>query len=542
MPTLNINGKRVTVDDSFLSLSPEQQNATVDEIAASFDAAPSAVESGMAELSGLTRAAGQASQHDVDTNVRAEMEARILDGRRRGASGGASDALDSAVMNGIPFADEIYAATAGNVGRMIRDRVGPIEAYNREMALEEARSRNRFARSPIAATAGMVGGAIGTGGALMKGGLTMAGKALPVIGKTGAAALEGGLYGGLYGAGEGRGTERLGNAARGATIGAVTAGALSKGGDMIASRMARKAVPAAPAASALKSEASGLFDQAYESGIRVTKQAQTRLAQNMKLVSDIENVDARPETFGVLKDVMAKSKMGQYADVQTLHELRRRVGDAMVGAKLDDVRTLSRMKRVIDAFIDNPPKGAISGPPQGFETLRKAIGVSAKEHKAALIEKTLDLADVAAQGNYTQSGLQNALKTKFSALYKQILDKNVSGFTAEEIAMIRSLASKQTSPKALNWLAKFSPRGVMSAVGSGAVGQYVAGPLGMAVPAAGWAAGKMVDRSAMATAQALRNSAARGGAAVLPKVANPLLPYSLPGALTATELQRQYQR
>ncbi len=35
MATLNINGKKVKVDDSFLSLSPEEQNATVDEIAAS---------------------------------------------------------------------------------------------------------------------------------------------------------------------------------------------------------------------------------------------------------------------------------------------------------------------------------------------------------------------------------------------------------------------------------------------------------------------------------------------------------------------------
>lgn len=38
MPTLNINGKRVTVDDGFLKLSPEQQNATVDEIAAKIGA------------------------------------------------------------------------------------------------------------------------------------------------------------------------------------------------------------------------------------------------------------------------------------------------------------------------------------------------------------------------------------------------------------------------------------------------------------------------------------------------------------------------
>lgn len=39
MPTLDIGGRQVTVDDSFLKLSPDQQNATVEEIAASFGGA-----------------------------------------------------------------------------------------------------------------------------------------------------------------------------------------------------------------------------------------------------------------------------------------------------------------------------------------------------------------------------------------------------------------------------------------------------------------------------------------------------------------------
>ncbi len=40
MATLNINGRRVTVDEGFLQLSPEEQNATVEEIAASLQPAP----------------------------------------------------------------------------------------------------------------------------------------------------------------------------------------------------------------------------------------------------------------------------------------------------------------------------------------------------------------------------------------------------------------------------------------------------------------------------------------------------------------------
>lgn len=47
MATLNINGQKVKVDDSFLSLSPEQQNATVDEISKSLPAMHGATGSGV---------------------------------------------------------------------------------------------------------------------------------------------------------------------------------------------------------------------------------------------------------------------------------------------------------------------------------------------------------------------------------------------------------------------------------------------------------------------------------------------------------------
>ena len=42
MTTLTINGQKVKVSDDFLKLSPEQQNATVDEIAKSMGMQPAA--------------------------------------------------------------------------------------------------------------------------------------------------------------------------------------------------------------------------------------------------------------------------------------------------------------------------------------------------------------------------------------------------------------------------------------------------------------------------------------------------------------------
>lgn len=48
--TLEVEGRRVEVDRSFLDLSPEQQNATVEEIAASLGSRASAFDRGMAQL------------------------------------------------------------------------------------------------------------------------------------------------------------------------------------------------------------------------------------------------------------------------------------------------------------------------------------------------------------------------------------------------------------------------------------------------------------------------------------------------------------
>lgn len=60
MTTLVINGKKVTVSDDFLKLSPEEQSRTVDEIAQSMGAVPPqgqspAMAEGLASLSGMTQ-------------------------------------------------------------------------------------------------------------------------------------------------------------------------------------------------------------------------------------------------------------------------------------------------------------------------------------------------------------------------------------------------------------------------------------------------------------------------------------------------------
>lgn len=210
MPTLEINGKRVQVDESFLSLSPEQQEATVDEIAASIGAAPAAEESQKSQdlRSELSTASDKLSKdlsgigRDVDSFMR-----------------GAAD------MASFGLADEISAA-----GGALTGIGGEFGEYSRNLMRERVKQDQRDQRDPIASTAGRVAGGVGTGVGLAKGGASLTGRLAPTAGigaRVGAGAAEGAAYGGAYGFGSGEGLEdRLAGTASGGAAGAVIGGAI----------------------------------------------------------------------------------------------------------------------------------------------------------------------------------------------------------------------------------------------------------------------------------------------------------------------------
>src|SRR5581483_1336212 len=72
MATLNIEGRKVTVDDSFLKLSREEQQATVDEIASQFSAPPEPVSANnvvRSAATGVPIIGGLLNKADAATNA-----------------------------------------------------------------------------------------------------------------------------------------------------------------------------------------------------------------------------------------------------------------------------------------------------------------------------------------------------------------------------------------------------------------------------------------------------------------------------------------
>lgn len=198
MPTLEINGRDVEVDDSFLSLSPAEQEMTVDEIAASIGATPpeSAARKAPEEKSALRSAADS------------------VDAFGRGIANSAS----------FGFADEIGAGARWLGGKVLPWQLNV--TYDKALAEVRGSDKATAAAHPVADIAGNVIGAVGLGSGLVKAGLSptaaVANRGGRLLAVSGASALEGAALGAAQGFGQGEGglQNRLANAKTGGLYGA----------------------------------------------------------------------------------------------------------------------------------------------------------------------------------------------------------------------------------------------------------------------------------------------------------------------------------
>jgi hypothetical protein len=222
MTTLNIGGKRVKVDDSFRSLTPEQQQQTVDEIA---------------QQLGLT---GEAENTRVDPNT--NQPAGVPEYSPPGVEGYnpetgevarqprsmAASAMHGAIdTTGFGFADEL-ASYAGSA----------ITGRPRDEVLGEMRGLQKQAQqdNPGSYLSGQVAGGLAQGIASAPLSVTAQAttRATPLVGRALAGMADGMIAGGLYGAGSGENAEsRLYGAARDGLIGGAMGGAFPIASDLL---------------------------------------------------------------------------------------------------------------------------------------------------------------------------------------------------------------------------------------------------------------------------------------------------------------------
>lgn len=522
MATLNINGRKVTVDDSFLSLSPDQQNATVEEIAGSLGPSQAQPQQSTPKTDRLPDDPAKTAEAERNKYYSSGIYAGEYN--PLGPIAKSIDAFSSGAQRAPLFGWDDEAVAAG------RSLAGNV-SYSEAQKQEDAKKAVMRSQNPVASTIGELSGGLATGGTIASTGATLAGRSLPVIGRTGAAGLEGAAYGALNLAGEAKQGERL----KGAALGALVGGPIGMFGSTVADKLAASAArktssAAAPSIDDLTATAQNLYQQADQAQVVLKPQTTDRLINNMTVAAGRPNDKLRPNTLGIVEDVQALR--GKPISLSEFHELRQEINLAMKNAQPQDERTLMRMKTILDAVADNATTSDVTGNVQGFKLFKEANSVWAKKAKAQKIEDLFDLADVKS-AKYSQSGMQNAIRDKASQLYTQIVKGKEKGFSGEEIALIRQLSKGEMTPTLVNWLGKFAPRGVVSAgFGSGlgaAIGSML-GPAGAIAGAAtpgaiGFGAAKIADRAAVQGLNALRDAAAKGASPVLGAITNKGVPF-----------------
>lgn len=251
MATLTIGDRKVTVDDSFLKLSPEDQQKTVNEIAASIGIQGEPQRNEPMTIMGSINAGMDRmvrSNSIPDKRVDGNSQKSVLPGVL-GDIHNTSRAFQSGATQGMlaNFGDEIYAGATAPFRAGYNMLTGEAEGFDLGRGYQEGIDsgggylKDTMALDPGAARAGGLTGGVVLGGTLNRGGATLiptATSSLPRLAVTGAA--EGALYGGAYGFGEGEGLEdRLARAGSSALQGAAAGALLTP----VLGGLARPAVP-----------------------------------------------------------------------------------------------------------------------------------------------------------------------------------------------------------------------------------------------------------------------------------------------------------
>lgn len=191
MATLNISGRRVKVDDSFLSMSPQEQQSAVEEIAASLppqESEPAAITPDMRQgLDQMSQMTQQPIVRNPDDSARNSFMGKVDTAMR-----GAADMLS------LGFADEIAAGLGTGFGYL--------GDYDQELArqrgVDQADSENRFGYR----LGGQLAGGVAGGAGLARNGLSLATNAANAGKSLGRVAFGSGVDGAILGAGQGFGS------------------------------------------------------------------------------------------------------------------------------------------------------------------------------------------------------------------------------------------------------------------------------------------------------------------------------------------------
>lgn len=464
------------------------------------------------------------SRELLANNMRPNAAQSLLSGTERGALYAGNDEMAGGVNAAIPG-----PGTMGERGQF---------ATERSRAEHQANMRD----NPVATTVGEIIGGVATGGRAIDAARLGVGRLAPSVANLASRnfatrAVTGGVVGGAdagaYGFMSGEDGNRYDAALDAGKLGAGMGVAGSLGADAItaylANRATRKAtdrmVASTPSSDELRAQAGNIFDESVRTG-GTANQAQTaQLATDFRDIltregligPDGKMVTSYPKVSGVFRQIEAYGRQSMSpAQMRTVRRLLQNAAQSQDGS---EARMGSMLLEQFDGFST-----------QFMPETPKANDLYTKASRGDLVEEAIELAGNRA-GTYSGAGFENALRTEFRRLNRDIIKGNLKGLSPDQVSMIAKIATGGPMENLMRDVGRMAPTGIMSATMTGgtpvALGTMLGAPgLGVAAGIGALGAGAVGRRTATKMQSRNADIAAalmRGGKMPERRVANPVV-------------------
>jgi hypothetical protein len=258
----------------------------------------------------------------------------------------------------------------------------------------------------------------------------------------------------------------------------------------------RAYIAAAPETEAMEQQAGKLYDAARNNGVVATPQQTATMRDGMVDILKAESI-ITPKgnmagSYPRITDTMQliDDWVGSPMSPSQMLQVRKSFSKAAQSADPAEARLGTLLIRHFDTFTD----------PLAPE-IAKANSIWRAMSQGELIEKTIELAKLRSS-QFSGSGFENALRTEFRALDRQIV-KGTLKASPDEAALIQRIGRGGVVENLARDIGKAAPRGIVSVgVGGGMpymIGNSIGGPLvGAMAGATTMAAGEIGRRAATA--------------------------------------------
>jgi hypothetical protein len=263
-----------------------------------------------------------------------------------------------------------------------------------------------------------------------------------------------------------------------------------------------KDVDVIPTTAELKETAGKLYKFADDSGVSFRKNAFQSFATKTAAELRKEGVDPTltPKAEAALRRL--ESVSDQPITISELERLRRVALISAMSTDAADRNFGGQLIQKIDDFIENAtPSQFRVQDPKALEALKEARQLWKQGKKSQILENIFNVAELRAETNFTQSGMEQALRSRLTNL--AVNEKLMRSFSKTEQQAIRDAAKGGNLQNFFRYVGKLAPTSVIPAAGGFYMGQQIFGPETGAITAAIPAAAGAVSRN-LATSQGLQ--------------------------------------